>query len=294
MSISASLVQQLRIRTGAPLMLCKKALSENNADIQEAMKWLRLQGAAAAAKKNATSIAVEGVVALAVEGNRGSIVEINSDTDFVARNECFQNLVTHIAQSALSCTSLEHLLSFSVPFQGKTVSDILEDNISVLRENIQLRRMKTIDVTKGIISSYVHNSLGKDMGKIAVLLSIESEADHSEIGELGFQIAMHIADSNPLAISRDSLDEKIVENEKKFHMEQIRKNSANKPESVINKMMEGKMIKFFSDNILLDQPFLFDRKTKIGDLILQFSKKIGKSIVLSDFIRYQLAENIDK
>lgn len=286
--IDASIVRDLREKTGAGMMDCKKALVETNGDFEEASKWLRKKGLSAAAKR-AERIAAEGLVAAKVEDNIGIVVEISSETDFVARNEQFQKLVDNIAKLALSHNDLESLKSASIQ-NGKTVSDEIIDHVAKIGENINVRRVGSLQVGKGCIASYVHNAVAPDLGKIAIIVGLESSGDKSQLFAIGKKIAMHIAAAKPQSLDIASLDKSLIDKEKEIFAAQSR--ASGKPENIIEKMVEGRIRKFFEEVVLLEQIFVIDGKTKISEVLSNAEKELGTTIKLTGFIRYEVGEVI--
>ncbi|GGC41862.1 elongation factor Ts [Novosphingobium marinum] len=292
MAYTAADVKNLRERTGAGMMDCKKALEEANGDFEAAVDSLRAKGLAAAAKKSSRT-AAEGLVGVAVEGTKGVAVEVNSETDFVAKNDQFQDFVRKTTQVALGQSSddVEALKSASYP-DGGTVSDKLTDNVATIGENQQVRRMKTVSVPNGIVVPYMHNAAAPNLGKIGVLVALESDAGADVLEPLGKQIAMHIAAAFPLALSADDLDQELIERERKIAAEKAAESG--KPENVQEKMVEGAVAKFAKENALLSQVFVMDNKTPVAQVVEQAGKEAGTKIVLTDFVRYQLGEGIEK
>ncbi|MES2120913.1 MAG: translation elongation factor Ts [Pseudomonadota bacterium] len=289
--ITAASVKELRERTGAGMMDCKKALAETNGEMEPAIDWLRAKGLAAAAKK-AGRTAAEGLVGVAVEGNRGAVVEVNSETDFVAKNELFQDFVRNVAKIALATgNDVEALGNAEYP-GGGTVSETLTDNIAKIGENQSLRRATVLEVSKGAVVPYVHNSVSPGMGKIGVLVALEGSAPAETLQTLGKQIAMHVAAAHPLALSAENLPSELVERERSIAMEKARESG--KPENIIEKMVEGGLNKFRKDNALLSQLFVMDNKTPVADVVAAAGKEAGAPIKLASFVRFQLGEGIEK
>jgi elongation factor Ts len=289
--ITAASVKELRERTGAGMMDCKKALAENNGDLEASIDWLRAKGLSAAAKK-AGRTAAEGLVGVAVEGKKGALVEVNSETDFVAKNEQFQQFVGEVSKIVLtSGDDVETLKAASFP-GGGTVEEKLTDNIATIGENQSLRRAATLEVGEGAVVSYVHNAAAPNMGKIGVLVALEGSAPAETLQSLGKQIAMHIAAANPLALDAEGLDADLLEREKAIATEKA--NESGKPAEIVAKMVEGAMKKFGKENALLSQLFVMDGKTPVGDVIAAAAKDAGASIALKGFKRFQLGEGIEK
>ena len=289
--ITAASVKELRERTGAGMMDCKKALAENNGDMEASVDWLRAKGLAAAAKK-AGRTAAEGLVGVAVEGIRGAVVEVNSETDFVAKNEQFQDFVRSVSALALEAKGdIEALKSAGYP-GGGTVEEKLTDNIATIGENQSLRRTALLEVSQGAVVSYVHNAVAPGMGKIGVLVALEGAAPVDTLTTLGKQIAMHIAAANPLALDADSLDSALLERERAIAIEKAKESG--KPDNIVEKMVEGSMAKYRKENALLSQLFVMDNKTPVADVVAQAGKDAGSSITLKAFERFQLGEGIEK
>jgi elongation factor Ts len=284
-------VKELRERTGAGMMDCKKALAENNGELEAAVDWLRAKGLAAAAKK-AGRTAAEGLVGVAVEGTKGAVVEVNSETDFVAKNEQFQEFVREVSKLALNAGGdVEVLKNASYP-GGATVAEKLTDNIATIGENQSLRRTAVLEVSQGAVVSYVHNAAAPGMGKIGVLVALEGAAPADALQSLGKQIAMHIAAANPLALDADGLDAGLLERERAIAVEKA--NESGKPANIIEKMVDGTMAKFRKENALLSQLFVMDNKTPVADVVAQAGKEAGSPITLKAFERFQLGEGIEK
>ena len=290
--ITATLVKELREKTGAGMMDCKKALAETDADIEAAVDWLRTKGLAAAAKK-AGRAASEGLVGVAVNGNNGALVEINTETDFVARNETFQEFVGKVAHVALrSGGDVNALSAADIPGGERNVADELTHMIATIGENMTLRRVANVSVGNGVLASYVHSAIAPGRGKIGVLVGLESDADTDKLAELGKQLAMHIAAAKPLAISQDDLDEVEVEREKAVLSEQARESG--KPEEIIEKMVIGRLRKFYEEVCLLDQIFVIDGETKISNLLASATQELGASVSICDFALMVLGEGVEK
>ena len=289
--ITAAAVKELRERTGAGMMDCKKALGETQGDMEAAIDWLRTKGLAAAAKK-AGRTAAEGLVGVAVAGNRGAVVEVNSETDFVAKNEQFQEFVRTVADLALQGSgNVENLLSASWP-AGGTVQEKLTSNVATIGENQSLRRTAVLQVNDGVVVSYVHNSVAPGLGKIGVLVALESAADKGALETLGKQLAMHSAAANPQALTGEELDSATIERERSIAAEKAKESG--KPDAIVEKMVEGAIAKFRKENALLSQLFVMDNKTKVEDVVAAAGKQAGATITISAFVRFQLGEGIEK
>ncbi|MGN5374010.1 translation elongation factor Ts [Sphingomonas hankookensis] len=289
--VTAAAVKELRERSGAGMMDCKKALSENNGDMEAAVDWLRTKGLAAVAKKSSRT-AAEGLVGVAVAGTKGVAIEVNSQTDFVAKNDQFQSFVRDVVAIALEKgDDVEALKAQAMP-NGGTVEDALVANISTIGENQVLRRAKAVEVAKGAVIPYVHNSAGPGLGKIGVLVALESDAGVDVLEPLGKQIAMHIAAAFPLALDESGLDQDILERERQIATEKAA--DSGKPADIIAKMVEGSVKKFAKENALLSQPIVMDGKTPVADVVAKAAKDAGTTIVLKDYVRFQLGEGIEK
>lgn len=289
--VTAAAVKELRERSGAGMMDCKKALSENNGDMEAAVDWLRTKGLAAVAKKSSRT-AAEGLVGVAVAGAKGVAIEVNSQTDFVAKNDQFQGFVRDVVAIALeSGDDIDKLKGQAMP-NGGTVEDALVANISTIGENQVLRRAKRIEVAKGAVIPYVHNAAAPGLGKIGVLVALESDAGVDVLEPLGKQIAMHIAAAFPLALDESGLDQDILERERQIATEKAA--DSGKPADIIAKMVEGSVKKFAKENALLSQPIVMDGKTPVADVVAKAAKDAGTSIVLKDYVRFQLGEGIEK
>lgn len=291
-NITAAMVKELRETTSAGMLDCKKALTETNGDMEQAIDWLRKKGLASAAKK-ASRIAAEGLVSVYVEGNKGAIAEVNSETDFVAKNEIFQEYVTDAAIVALkSAGEVCDMKTFNCPKCGKTFEERLTDMIAKIGENMNLRRAKMLEVSEGIISSYIHNAAGPNIGKIGVLVALESKADKEKLAELGKHIAMHIAASYPLFKSIADVDPAAVEHEKAIFAEQAA--ASGKPANIIEKMVEGRVRKYYDEVVLEEQAYIMDPDKKIKQVIADAAKELGSDIVLRDYVCFRLGEGLQK
>ena len=289
---TAADVKALREKTGAGMMDCKKALADTNGDIEAAVDALRAKGLAAAQKKSSRT-AAEGLVGVAVAGVRGVAVEVNSETDFVAKNEQFQEFVRNATQVALSQTEddVDALKAAEYP-GGGTLGEKLTNNVATIGENQQVRRIKSVQVGQGVIVPYIHNAVAPNLGKIGVLVALESEASGDTLEALGKQIAMHIAAAFPQALDADGLDPTVIERERAIAREKAAESG--KPEAVQEKMVDGAVKKFAKENALLSQLFVMDNKTPIADVVAAAGKQAGHSIILKDYVRFQLGEGIEK
>ncbi|WP_156678294.1 translation elongation factor Ts [Sphingomonas profundi] len=291
--VTAATVKELRDRSGAGMMDCKKALGETNGDIEAAVDWLRTKGLAAAAKK-AGRQAAEGLVGVAVKGNKGAVVEVNSETDFVAKNDQFQGFVKAAAELALETGGDIDALAKAQHPEGGTIGDKLTSNIATIGENQALRRAKSVEVAEGAVVSYVHNAAAPGLGKIGVLVALESAAPADRLEALGKQLAMHIAAANPLALSGEDIDPAVIEREAAIAREKAADKIVGKPPEVAEKIIKGPVDKFRKENALLTQAFVIDGKTPVQDVIAAASKEAGSPIALKEFVRFQLGEGIEK
>ena len=290
--ISASLVKELRERTGAGMMDCKKALAEAGADIEQAADWLRKKGLAAAAKK-AGRIAAEGLIGVATEGAKGVLIEVNTETDFVARNEQFQNFVAKAAKEALAVGGdVEKLKARPFPGSSRTVGDELTHLVATIGENMSIRRAQVISAAPGVVASYVHNQVSPGLGKIGVLVALKSGGDAGKAGALGRQLAMHVAAANPRAVRTAELDPKVVDNERKILTEQAA--GSGKPAEIIAKMVEGRLRKFYEEVVLLEQVYVIDPEKKVGKVVEAAAKEVGAPVEVAAIARFQLGEGIEK
>ncbi|MHA6728591.1 translation elongation factor Ts [Devosia sp. A369] len=292
MEITAGMVKQLRDATGVGMMDCKKALAETNGDMEAAIDWLRTRGLAKAAKK-ADRVAAEGLVGVAVNGAKGAAVEVNSETDFVARNEQFQGIVGNAATLALDADGdVVKLGEMPYPGSGHSVSAELTAAIAKIGENMNLRRTQTVSVSDGVVESYVHNAVKAGLGKIAILVALESTGDKAVLSALGKQLAMHIAAAQPQAIAPEELDQDVVARERAIILEQVKESG--KPAEIAEKMVDGRMRKYFEEVTLLSQVFVVDGETKVADVIKNAEKDAGAPIKLTKFVRFALGEGIEK
>lgn len=290
--ITAAQVKELRETTGAGMLDCKKALVEANGNMDEAVDWLRKKGLASAAKK-ASRIAAEGLISVYVEGNKGAIVEVNSETDFVAKNDIFQEYVADAAIVALkSHGEVCEMKSFNCPKCGKTFEERLTDMIAKIGENMNLRRAKVLEANEGVVASYIHNAAGPNIGKIGVLVALESTADKAKLAELGKHIAMHIAASNPIALNIAAVDPVAVEHEKSIFAEQAK--ASGKPANIIEKMVEGRVRKFYDEVVLEEQAYIMDPDKKVKQVVADAAKELGADVKISDFVCFKLGEGLQK
>ena len=290
--ITAAMVKDLREKTGAGMMDCKKALGETAGDMEAAVDWLRAKGLAAAAKK-AGRTAAEGLVGVAVSGTKGAAVEVNSETDFVAKNEIFQAFVTTVTGLALTTGADADALG-AMPFPGGdgSVADKLTANIATIGENQSLRRTAMLEVSQGVVAAYVHNAIAPGMGRIGVLVGLESAAAADVLEPLAKQIAMHVAAASPLALDEAGLDPALIERERAIAREKAA--TSGKPAEIIEKMIEGGVRKFAQEATLVNQIFVIDGKSKLADVVAADAKAAGTPIALKGFVRMQLGEGIEK
>ncbi|MFM7622743.1 MAG: translation elongation factor Ts [Alphaproteobacteria bacterium] len=291
-TITAEMVRDLREKSGAGMMDCKKALTETWGDFEEAQQWLRKKGLAAAAKKSSRA-AADGLVAVAVDGPRGVVLEVNAETDFVARNESFQAFVKTLAQLALknAITDIDTLKTQPYPSTGRTVDEELTHLIATIGEQMTLRRLTTLSVPSGSVVSYVHNELAPGLGKIGVLVALSSGAKGDALKDLGRKLAMHVAAAFPQSLAVSDLDPIAIQKERDVFSDQAR--ASGKPESIIEKMIEGRLKKFYQEVVLLEQTFVMDNETRIADVVEAVAKTEGSPITLTAYARYQLGEGIE-
>ncbi|MEI6438805.1 MAG: translation elongation factor Ts [Alphaproteobacteria bacterium] len=292
--ITAALVKELREKSGVGMMDCKKALQENNGDIEASMDWLKTKGLAKAAKKS-DRVAAEGLVSAAVRadgaGMTGAVIELNAETDFVARNETFQIAARSIGVAALDQGEIEALGGAKVA-SGETVNDMVTNMIATIGENMNLRRVKQLTVAQGAVASYVHASVGPDVGKIGVLVALEGAGDQAKLADVGRKIAMHVAATNPLSLSTDDLDQAAVEREKAIFTEQALESG--KPPAVVEKMVEGRIRKFYEEVVLLKQSFVMNPDQTIEQLIAETAKETGSPVIVKGYVRFGLGDGIEK
>jgi elongation factor Ts len=289
-NITANMVKDLRDKTGAGMMDCKAALTETNGDMEAAIDWLRKKGISKAAKK-AGRAAAEGLVGVAVGQGAGALVEINAETDFVARNEEFKDFVKRAAVLALQEEGdLERLLA--APHAGTTVKEALTSLVAKIGENMSVRRSAALSVNPGVVAAYVHNATSPELGKIGVLVALKSTADQAQLSPLAKQLAMHVAAASPLAITPEHLSKDVVERERNVQWELARQSG--KPDAVIEKMMEGRMRKFYEDTVLLSQTFVIDGETQVGKMLEKWGKELGAPMAIEGFVRFQVGEGIEK
>jgi elongation factor Ts len=286
-NISASLVKELREKTGAGMMDCKNALTENNGDIESSVDWLRTKGLAKAAKKSGR-VASEGLIAISSSDSFSVIVEVNSETDFVARNESFQNVANTISQLGLLSSSIDDLKIQKIENKDINVEEYITEMISSIGENINLRRMTRFESSNTNIASYIHGQVSEGLGKIGVMVNLKSTVNNEVVNELGKKIAMHIAATNPLSISIDDIPSDTLERERNILIEEARESG--KPEEIIEKMIEGRLKKFYQESVLLEQTYVIDGESKVADVL----NSLDSPVEIIDFVRYELGEGIEK
>jgi elongation factor Ts len=294
--VTAALVKELREISGAGMMDCKKALVENNGDVEQSVDWLRKKGLAAAAKK-AGRVAAEGLVGAVAEGANGAVVEVNCETDFVARNEQFQGYVGAVTKLALGASEVEALKTQKLP-EGSTVAEKLTQLVATIGENMQLRRMAKLSVSNGVVVAYTHNAAAPNMGKIGVLVGLESAGDKAKLAALGKQVAMQVAAASPQApqaLTVEALDPVAVERERAVLSEQAQAKAAGKPAEIVAKMVEGGLRKYYESVVLLEQLWVIDdTKSRVKQVIEKAGKELGAPVKITGFVRFALGEGIDK
>lgn len=292
-NVTASMVKELRDKTGAGMMDCKSALAQNEGDMEAAVDWLRAKGLSKAAKK-AGRVAAEGLVAVAGGGtNKAAIVEVNAETDFVARNEIFQEMVGKIAETALTVDGdTDKLAKASYPGTSRTVEEQITETIAQIGENMTLRRAQAFAVEQGVVSAYVHSAIAPNLGRIGVLVALESTGDQAALDQVGRQIAMHVAATNPLALDVEDLDPEVVERERQILREQAKESG--KPDNIIEKMIEGRIRKFYEESVLLKQVFVIDGENSVETAVKNAEAQVGAPIKVKGYVRFALGEGIEK
>jgi len=287
-NVTASMVADLRAKTGAGMMDCKKALDETAGDMEQAIDQLRKKGLAAAAKK-AGRVAAEGLVAVAGQGTCCAVVEINSETDFVAKNEAFQAFVNGVAKVVLekNPTNLDALLALPFPGTGRTVLEEQTHQVATIGENISIRRFDRQTVSSGTVASYVHGA-----GKIGVLVALKSDKDDDRIGTLARQLAMHVAAANPQYLERGQVPAEVLEREKDIY--RVKAKESGKPDNIIEKILDGQINKFYGEICLIEQAYVIDPDQKVGKVVEALGKEIGAKVELTGYVRFQLGEGIEK
>ncbi len=290
--ITASMVKELREKTGAGMMDCKQALTENDGDMEKAIDWLRAKGLSKAAKKSSRA-AAEGLVGVVTDGTRAALVEVNSETDFVARNEEFQKMVSEIARVALDAKGdIEALKAAPFPGSEKSVEEYVKEMVGKIGENMTVRRTAYLEVPEGAVVAYMHNQAAPGLGKIGVLVALESSGDTAKLEELGKKLAMHVAAAAPLALTEADIPADVAERERAVYMEQARESG--KPENIIEKMVEGRMKKFFKESVLMSQLFVMDNETPVEKVVKEAESEVGAPVKLTGFQRMQLGEGVEK
>ena len=290
--ITASLVKELREKTGAGMMDCKKALGEVQGDLEKAVDWLRTKGLSAAAKK-AGRIAAEGLVGVAASGNRGAVVEVNAETDFVGRNEIFQKFVAATARIALdTAADMTKIAAAPFPGAGRDVQGELTNMIATIGENMSLRRAGMLSVSDGVVASYMHNKVATDLGKIGVLVALESTGDKAKLASLAKLLAMHVAAAKPQSLTVADLDKAAIERERGVLAEKAAQSG--KAADIIAKMVEGGLRKFHQEVVLLEQLFVIDGKSRVSKVVDEAAKQVGAPVRLAGFLRFELGEGIEK
>ncbi len=289
--VTAALVKELREKTGAGMMDCKRALTETQGDMDAAVDWLRKKGLAAAAKK-AGRVAAEGLVGVATQGNRGAMVEVNTETDFVARNDSFQGFVREVSEIALGADGNLEKIQAAPMSGGGTVAEKLTHLVATIGENMTLRRATSLSVGQGVVASYVHNAIAPGLGKIGVLIALESTGDVEKLTALGRQLAMHVAAANPQALTIADVDPKVLERERNVLREQAA--ASGKPPAVVEKMIEGRLRKFYEDVVLLEQIYVVDGESRVSQVVERAAKDVGAPVKLVGFRRFALGEGIER
>ncbi len=290
--ITASLIKELRESTGAGMMDCKQALNETNGNFEEATDWLRKKGIGKAAKK-AGRTAAEGLIAISSDDNKSAIIEFNSETDFLAKGEKFQELSSTLAQYALEVNGdFEALSNFQCPKAGKVVTEVIKESVGEFGENVSLRRSAALSVSQGVVATYIHNATATNLGKIGVLVALESAGDKDKLLALGKQIAMHIAAAKPEALTRAEVNPELIERERAIFSEQAA--ASGKPAEIIEKMVEGRINKFYAEIVLPEQTFVIDGKISVGDAIKAAEKDIGAPVTIAGYELFVLGEGIEK
>ena len=291
MTVTAALVKELREKSGAGMLDCKKALEENNGDVDAAMDFLRAKGLASAAKKSSRA-AAEGLVSVAADGTTGIAIELNAETDFVARNEQFQAFLNKLTDAALAQKVGDVDALKTLDLGGKAAEAILTELIANIGENMTLRRAKLLSVSNGVVSSYVHNALQPGRGKIGVLVALESTGDAAKLDALGRQLAMHIAAARPESLTVESMDADLIARERAVYVEKAKESG--KPAEIIEKMVEGSMRKFYEQSVLMQQTFIIDGENTIAAVLEAAAKDVGAPVKITDYLRFELGEGVEK
>jgi len=291
-NVTATMVKDLRDKTGAGMMDCKSALAETDGDVEAAIDWLRKKGLSKAAKKS-SRVAAEGLIGVAVNGDAGALVEVNAETDFVARNDTFKEFVKRAADLALLAGGdVDKLLAHPHTPGGASVRETATELVAKIGENISVRRTIALSVNPGVVATYVHNASSPELGKIGVLVALKSTADKTKLAALGKQLAMHIAAAAPLALTAEHLSPEVIARERAIHADLARQSG--KPENVIEKMIEGRMRKFYEEAVLLSQTFVIDGETQISKVLEKASKDLGAPVTIEAFVRFAVGEGIEK
>ena len=291
MTLSASMVKELRDKSGAGMMDCKKALLETDGKIEDAIDWLRKQGLSAVEKKS-SRVAAEGLIGVTVKNNQGALIEINSETDFVARNELFQDFVRNCTDLSLSCNEdIDVLKKMPYPDTGRTVDQELSNNIATIGENMNIRRSEILKVSNGTVISYIHNSVADGLGKLGVLVALQSDADKESLSVVGKQIAMHIAATSPKSLNIEDLNEDLVNRERQVLIDQAV--ASGKPKEIAEKMVAGRMQKYFQEVVLNEQISVIDGETKIKDVVKKLQNDLNTEVMLTGFKKLKLGEGIE-
>lgn len=291
-NITAAMVKELREKSGAGMMDCKKALAETNGDMEAAIDWLRAKGIAKADKKSGRT-AAEGLIGVATAGHKAVLVEVNSETDFVARNDAFQDIVRGIAEVALHTDgTVEAISAATYPATGKSVADSVKDAIATIGENMALRRAAMLEVEHGVVATYIHNAAGEGIGKLGVLVALKSVGDKAVLSSIGRQVAMHVAATAPLAVRAEDVDQTAADRERAIFIEQARESG--KPEAIIEKMVEGRMRKFFEEVALLSQAFVINPELTVAAALKEAEKEAGAAIEVTGIARLLLGEGVEK
>lgn len=291
MAITAGMVKELRDKTGVGMMDCKNALAETGGDMEAAIDWLRAKGLAKAAKK-ADRVAAEGLIGVATAPGKAVMVEVNSETDFVARNADFQSLVSGIANAALATDGSLEAIGAAKLADGGTVDEALKSAIATIGENMTLRRSAMIAVNPGAVATYVHNAVAPGLGKIGVIVGLESSGDQDKLAAIGRQVAMHVAAASPLAVREEEVDAAVVARERAVFIEQAK--DSGKPEAIIAKMVEGRIRKFYEEVVLLAQNFVVDSEKTVGKALAAAEEDVGAPIKVTEFIVFRLGEGVEK
>jgi elongation factor Ts len=289
--ITAGQVKELRDKTGAGMMDCKKALTETAGDFEGAVDWLRKKGLAAAAKK-AGRTAAEGLIGVALDGPRGALVEVNSETDFVARNEQFQSFVRTAAELALNAGGDLDTLGQAATQGGTSLGEEVTRLVGTIGENLILRRTAALSVDQGVVAGYVHNQAAPGLGKIGVLVALESAGKTAALADLGRKLAMHVAAAAPAAVDKDGVDASLLEREREILAEQAR--ASGKPEEIVAKMVEGRLRKYYEEVCLLEQTYVIDGETKVAEVLEQAAKDLGGEVTVTGMVRFLLGEGVER